>query len=122
MAELNFSLLKWQRTVFNDKTRFKVVMAGRRCGKTRIAACMLIIKTLQCPDPLARVMYVAPTQAMAIDLMWDLVVALGESVIRRQYIADNNIEFINGVTLQIRGADKPDRLRGKRFSTPCWTR
>ena len=115
MAELNFSLLKWQRTVFNDKTRFKVVMAGRRCGKTRIAACMLIIKTLQCPDPLARVMYVAPTQAMAIDLMWDLVVTLGESVIRRQYIADNNIEFINGVTLQIRGADKPDRLRGKKI-------
>lgn len=33
MAELNFSLLKWQRTVFNDKTRFQVVMAGRRCGK-----------------------------------------------------------------------------------------
>ena len=115
MTELNFELLKWQRTVFNDPTRFKVVMAGRRCGKTRIAACLLIIKTLQCPDPLARVMYVAPTQAMAGDLMWDLIVALGGSVIRRQYIADNNIEFVNGVTLQIRGADKPDRLRGKKI-------
>jgi hypothetical protein len=37
MADLNFSLLPWQQQVFADKTRFKVVAAGRRCGKSRMA-------------------------------------------------------------------------------------
>ena len=38
MAELNVRLLKWQQEVFSDSTRFKVVAAGRRTGKSRLAA------------------------------------------------------------------------------------
>ena len=38
MSELNFQLLKWQQEVFKDTTRFKVVAAGRRCGKSRLSA------------------------------------------------------------------------------------
>ncbi len=44
MADLNFSLLPWQQEVFKDKTRFKVVAAGRRCGKSRMAAVTLLIE------------------------------------------------------------------------------
>ncbi len=38
MSDLNFSLLPWQQSVYTDKTRFKVIAAGRRCGKSRLAA------------------------------------------------------------------------------------
>ena len=59
MSDLNFSLLPWQQIVFADKTRFKVVAAGRRCGKSRLAATTLIIEALKCPAGSA-VLYVAP--------------------------------------------------------------
>ena len=36
MTELNVSLLPWQQKVFNDNTRFKVIAAGRRTGKSRL--------------------------------------------------------------------------------------
>jgi len=115
MSELNFEMLGWQREVFADPHRFKVIMAGRRCGKTRMSAVSLIAKTLECPDRLARVMYVAPTQGMADDLMWDLIMELARPVIVKANINDSNFVFTNGVTLQIRGSDKPDRLRGKKL-------
>jgi len=113
--ELNLDLLPWQLEVFSSPKRFKVVVAGRRCGKTRLSAVALITKGLKCPDRLARVMYIAPTQAMAVDLMWDLLMELARPVILKVNINDGNIFFVNGVTIQIRGADKPDRLRGKKL-------
>ena len=115
MAELKFDLTPWQRTVYTDDTRFKVIVAGRRCGKTRLSAVMLITKALQCPSIDARVMYVAPTQGMAYDLMWDLVMMLAEPLIAKAHINDGDITLKNGVKIQIRGADKPDRLRGKKL-------
>ena len=42
--ELKVELLKWQQEVFGDDTRFKVVAAGRRCGKSRLAAWSMIIR------------------------------------------------------------------------------
>ncbi len=48
MSDLNFSLLPWQQEVFADKTRFKVIAAGRRCGKSRLSAVTLLIEGLQC--------------------------------------------------------------------------
>jgi len=60
MTTLNFKLLSWQKKVFADTTRFKVVAAGRRCGKSRLAAVTLLINALECPEGSA-VMYVAPT-------------------------------------------------------------
>jgi hypothetical protein len=47
MSDLNVELLPWQQEVFNATERFKVVAAGRRCGKSRLAAWMLIINALQ---------------------------------------------------------------------------
>lgn len=115
MAKLNYELTPWQKSVYIDNTRFKVIVAGRRCGKTRLSAVMLITKALECPAVDARVMYVAPTQGMAYDLMWDLVTGLARPMIAKSHINDGDITLKNGVKIQIRGADKPDRLRGKKL-------
>ncbi len=69
MSSLDFPLLKWQRELFADKTRFQVVVAGRRCGKTRGSAVKAIVKGLECPHEDATVLYTAPTFGMAKTLM-----------------------------------------------------
>lgn len=116
MSNLHFELLKWQQRLLQDKTRFQVVVAGRRCGKTRFAAVKLIVEALKCRDKLARVMYVAPTQGMAHDLMWDLIHEVGGPVIKESQVSKSNVTLHSGVTIQIRGADNPDRLRGKKLA------
>ena len=47
MTDLNIQLLDWQKKVWSDNTRFKIVAAGRRTGKSRLAAWMLIVNALQ---------------------------------------------------------------------------
>lgn len=110
--ELNFELLRWQKEVFLDKTRFQVVVAGRRCGKTRKSAVKLITKALECTHEDATVLYVAPTYGMAKTLMWDLLVRLSFKVTRKSNVNDGEITLINGVKIRIRGSDNPDSLRG----------
>ena len=111
MAELNFELLRWQTTVFNDSHRFKVVAAGRRCGKSRLSAVTLLIEALNCPEGSA-VMYIAPTLGQARTIMWDLLHDLGRPVIKASHVNNLEITLVNGRKILIRGADNPDSLRG----------
>ena len=109
--ELNFKLLKWQQTVFTNKTRFKVVAAGRRCGKSRLSAVSLLIEALNCPEG-SSVMYVAPTLGQARTIIWDLLHDLGRPVIKSSHVNNLEISLINGRKILVRGADNPDSLRG----------
>jgi phage terminase large subunit-like protein len=111
MAELNFELLKWQTEVFNSSHRFKVVAAGRRCGKSRLSAITLLIEALNCPEGSA-VMYIAPTLGQARTIIWDLLHDLGRPVIKSSHINNLEITLVNGRKILVRGADNPDSLRG----------
>ena len=108
--QLDVKLLKWQQKVFSDPTRFKVVAAGRRCGKSRLAAWAMIIKALQTPN--VTVFYVAPTQGQARDIMWSVIEDLAYPVIDKKHV--NNMEFklVNGSRINLKGADRPDTMRG----------
>jgi predicted phage terminase large subunit-like protein len=111
MADLNFSLLPWQQEVFKDQTRFKVVAAGRRCGKSRMAAITLLIEGLRCPQGSA-VLYVSPTMGQSRQIIWDLLLDLGRDVIQNSHVNNLDITLINGARIYVRGADRPDTLRG----------
>ncbi len=111
MSDLNFSLLPWQQIVFSDKTRFKVIAAGRRCGKSRLSAVTLLIEGLQCTAGSA-VLYVAPTNGQARQIIWDVLMELGREVIQSSHINNMDITLINGAKIYVRGADRPDTLRG----------
>ena len=115
MSELNFQLLKWQQTVFKDPTRFKVIAAGRRCGKSRLSAVTLLIEALNCPEGSA-VMYVAPTLGQARTIIWDLLMDLGRPVIKSAHINNLEITLVNGRKILVRGADNQDSLRGVSLS------
>jgi hypothetical protein len=111
MAELNFQLLKWQQEVFKDPTRFKVIAAGRRCGKSRLSAVTLLIEGINCPEG-SSVMYVAPTLGQARTIIWDLLMELGRPIIKSAHINNLEITLVNGRKILVRGADNPDSLRG----------
>jgi phage terminase large subunit-like protein len=111
MTSLNFQLLKWQQEVFTDNHRFKIVAAGRRCGKSRLSAVTLLIEALNCPEG-SSVMYVAPTMGQARGIIWDLLHDLGRPVIKSSHVNNLEITLINGRKILVRGADNPDSLRG----------
>jgi len=96
---------------FKDETRFKVVAAGRRCGKSRLSAVTLLIEGLNCPVGSA-VMYIAPTLGMARTIMYDLLLDLGKPVIKNAHVNNLEITLVNGRKIMLRGADNPDSLRG----------
>ena len=111
MADLNFSLLPWQKEVFQHKARFKVIAAGRRCGKSRLAATTLLIEGLRCPAGSA-VLYVAPTNGQARQIIWHVLMEIGREVISGSHINNMDITLVNGAMIYVRGADRPDTLRG----------
>ncbi len=117
MAELNVSLLPWQEEVFHDTTRFKVVAAGRRTGKSRLAAWLLIINALQTEK--GQVFYVAPTQGQARDIMWQTLMELGHPVIAGSHINNLQIKLVNGTMISLKGADRPETMRGVSLGLSC---
>lgn len=110
MTQLNVELLNWQQSVFNDDTRFKVVAAGRRCGKSRLAAWTMIIRALQAEK--CTVFYVAPTQGQARDIMWGLLEELAFPILTSKHVNNMEMKLINGSRICLKGADRPDTMRG----------
>ena len=108
--DLNISLLPWQQKVWDDKSRFKVVAAGRRTGKSRLAAYLLIVNALQADR--GNVFYVAPTQGQARDIMWNSLLELGHGVIASSHVNNMTIKLANGATISLKGADRPETMRG----------
>ena len=110
MSSLKIELLPWQQQVWNSPVRFKVVAAGRRTGKSRLAAYLLLFNALQTNK--GQVFYVAPTQGQARDIMWQTLLEVGHSVISGSHINNLQIKLINGTTISLKGADRPETMRG----------
>jgi len=113
-----------QAAVFNSKARYKVVVAGRRFGKSHLAAYLLGMHAMMTENeygqPLTAehgVYYVAPTQDQAKRIMWPKLRALlgyerNGGLIKNENTNDGWLELINGRRIYIKGADNPDSLRG----------
>lgn len=110
MTDLNIQLLDWQKEVWSSDTRFKIVAAGRRTGKSRLAAWMLIVNALQADK--GHVFYVAPTQGQARDIMWQTLLELAHPVVTSSHINNLQIKLVNGATISLKGADRPETMRG----------
>lgn len=111
-VQFSVDLIPWQQTVWNDPTRFRVIAAGRRTGKSRLAALLLLYKALTCPTKTAKVFYVAPTQGQARDIMWDLLQELGTGLVASTHVNNLTVTLVNGVTIALKGADRPQTMRG----------
>lgn len=102
--------MPWQQEVWNDPTRFKVVAAGRRTGKSRLAAYLLLVNALQTDR--GNIFYVAPTQGQARDIMWNTLLEVGQGLIESSHINNLQIKLVNGIMISLKGADRPETMRG----------
>lgn len=110
MANLQVKLHEKQLEIFNDDHRFKVVAAGRRFGKSRLAAWTLIIEALKSKEK--DVFYIAPTYQQARDILWGLLKEIGHEVITSAHENTSVLTLINGRKIYLKGSDRPDTLRG----------
>ena len=105
-------LTKPQTKIYDDSARFRVVVAGRRFGKTFLSTAEILSKALTAKNQ--HVWYVAPTYKAAKEIAWEMLI----EQIPREYIAKTNessltIYLLNGSTISLKGAEKPDNLRGR---------
>lgn len=122
-AGLRFDLHPAQLEIFKSNARYKVVAAGRRFGKSHLAAVTLLLAALEDTNEAGydisnkEVYYVAPTFEQAKKIMWPKLKELGKMV-KEGGIIESTIEntavatLINGRRISIKGADRPDSLRG----------
>ena len=108
--DIDVKLHEAQLEIFQDTSRFKVVAAGRRFGKSRLAAWVLLIKALQSKSK--DVFYVGPTFQQSKDIMWSMLKELGEGVISAAHENTAVLTLINGRKIYLKGSDRPDTLRG----------
>lgn len=119
---MDISLHPRQGDVFHDVTRFKVVAAGRRFGKSYLAAATLFVEGsknskvrsdgVEINLLLEEVYYIAPTFEQGKKIMWPLLKQMGTSLIAQKYENTGELVLINGRRISIKGSDRPDSLRG----------
>ena len=110
MTELNIDLHPAQLEIFNSTKRFKVVAAGRRFGKSRLAAWILLINAIQSTEK--DVFYIGPTFQQSKDIMWLMLKELGADLIAAAHENTAVLTLINGRRIYLKGSDRPDSLRG----------
>lgn len=100
-----------QRSIAYSPARFKVLISGRRFGKTYLALRELC-KYARYPG--VKVWYVAPTYRQAKQIAWSMLKKkLNEVNWSYKYDETDLTAWLkNGSLIQLRGADNPDSLRG----------
>ena len=110
MSELNLELLPWQQEVMQSSARFKVIAAGRRTGKSHLAAVSLLLSALN--GERGKTFYVAPTQGQARDVIWNTIFDIAGDIIEKSHVNNLEITLAGGNVIYLKGADRPDTLRG----------
>ena len=120
---MDINLTEPQTSVFGDTTRFRVVCAGRRFGKSFLSGAELLNAAIgvdkKTNKPLSKqtVVYIAPTFAMAKQIMWVWLKEYApKSYIKKTNESDMLMEFKNGSTIYLKSAENYDSLRGLSFS------
>lgn len=104
------SLRPIQGQIFHDRRRFRVVLAGRRGGKTVLGG----VELLRGASEISGVYYyVAPTYRMAKDIAWDTYKRIiPDRWVRKKNESNLRIDLINGSQIYLKGSEDPDALRG----------
>ena len=100
-----------QKEIINDNNRFKIIISGRRSGKT-MSAITSLAKYARHPN--RKCMYVAPSYRMAKQIVYD---DLYQMLKERKWLkkvnqSDLAFTLVNGSIIYLRSADNPDSIRG----------
>lgn len=98
--------------VLEDSHRYRVLVAGRRFGKTML----LVFECLRAAgEGPGEVWYIAPTYRQAKEIMWDALKAHTppEWIVGKPNETELSVKLIFGTTIKLKGVDNPNSLRGK---------
>lgn len=111
MAPVQIRLSRPQGRVFFSNVRFRILVAGRRFGKTHLAVAELIRAANSGPNRTC--WYIAPTYKQAKRIAW-LMLKLYIPTHVRAFTNEQelSIGLDNGSVITLIGVDKPDSLRG----------
>ena len=100
-----------QQSIVDNTCRFKVVIAGRRFGKTHLAIRQLCYYG-RIPDQ--EIWYVAPTYKQAKMITWRKLKKKLQDLrwVKKANESELSILLKNGTTISLKGADNYDSLRG----------
>jgi len=100
-----------QNKVFQSKARFRVLVAGRRFGKTYLA----LAEILRMAHRANRLIwYVGPSDRQSKRIVWDRLKALTRpNWAKRASETQLRIDLKSGSTIVVNGAFNPDSLRGE---------
>ena len=114
MAETagTLSLRYAQGQVFSSRKRFRVLVAGRRFGKSYLSCIELLRGAIERPGE--TFFYAAPTYRMAKDIAWKVMKKLvPKAWIKSKNETDLKIELVNGSTIELKGTENAMALRGR---------
>ena len=108
--------LRWaQGEVFNSDKRFRVLVAGRRFGKSYLSCIELVRGAISRPGE--TFFYCAPTYRMAKDIAWKALKKLVPKIwIQSKNETDLRLELINGSSIELKGTENAMALRGRSLS------
>ena len=106
---MQIKLTKPQSQVWRGNTRFKVLICGRRFGKTFFALTWLLA---QAGAKKGIYYYIAPTYIAAKSIAWRLLKELADGLYSIKNESELYIELPNGSVIQLKGAENRDGLRG----------
>lgn len=107
----SLQLHECQVEVFRSTARFRILVAGRRFGKTHLA---LIEMLMAAQKPGCIVWYVGPSDMQSKRVAWVRLKALTKPYWARTPMeTELRIELIWGSTIVVNGAFRPDKLRGE---------
>ena len=111
MNEVKFHLHTNQGTVFKAENRFRVLVAGRRFGKTTLAITELLVKALSQNNQV--LWYVAPSYRQAKMIAWRMLKNMVPQELNAKYNeSELSITLPNGSLIELKGADNEDSLKG----------
>lgn len=102
-----------QLKVIKSKARFKVLLCGRRWGKSLISQ---IISVVGCIEG-KQVAYVTPTYALSKIFFQDILKMLPPSIIKSANKTDLRLEFITGGSISFMTGENLSNFRGRKFHT-----
>jgi len=109
---MKITLTKAQHKVSQSKARFRVLISGRRFGKTHLAITEMMKYAAK---PLQNIWYVAPTFKMAKEICWSNLKTMLHSFNWIEDINETNLTIKvkkSNSVISLKSSDQPDALRG----------
>lgn len=105
-----------QRRLHDSVSRFAVVVAHRRFGKTIYCLNHLVKAAIECQHKDGRFGYLGPTLVQVKDIAWDTLKNLTAGIPGVQVNeSELRVDLPNGARIRLYGADHADRMRGLFF-------